>query len=160
MWYLKVVFEMATKIQISPSTPIHYRLELRHGVAQEATAPYDAETDWYFYGLHATDDTGALRILHARRLRKMNFDGVYCMAYTNPKNFQEILDAMENKKVFGGKRDRSGVLFEIRFHGTHQKIEQGGIPEEKIHLEQGLITHVKTSSEDRYSGRVQRFKDT
>ena len=77
----------------------------------------------------------------------MQFAGVYCVAALNP-TFTDLFEVC--KKVVGGKRDHSGVNFELECHGLTERVRGGGIPEEEKYVKQGYITHVRSSEENRW----------
>ena len=136
------------EIRSDGNRPLWYRLIICDGEAQTTKIPLDPDTDWNFRGMHATDLPGALGILETKELRKMRFSGVYCMASLNPKNFPEFWETCI--KVLGRQRDRAGVVFELACHGNLMRLERGGTTAEDEWLQKGFITHLRTSSEDRW----------
>ena len=111
-------------------------------------APHDNEQAWTFKGYHATTCSGAMAIIKSRRIRKMSFDGIYCMLVQQPKSNGCMADMQT--KVFEGPRDFANVIFEISCQGSSFALKYGGVEADAEVVRQGYIAHMRSKKENRW----------
>ena len=70
------------------------------------------------------------------------------MLVQQPKSPGCLHDAQE--LVFEGKSDFSNVVFEISCMGSKTALKSGGVPADAEVVNQGYISHMKTSGENRW----------
>lgn len=106
-------------------------------------------THHLFHGLHCTSASGAVSILKSRMLRKMSFEGVYCLMTMNPKNFEDFKTEVASK-VLWGKKDVDGISFELVACGEHDSHSSGGVDKDADSCRAGRISHMRAGKENRW----------
>jgi hypothetical protein len=125
----------------------YWRLNLiKRGVQQGLEDP--SNQSWSYQGFHCSTEGGAIKILRARRLEAMTFNGVYALMVQQPKEFADVKTVA--MKVAKGKRDLAGVLFEIGAHCQSTLLKSGGTEADEKVCATGKIAHMKTTNEDRW----------
>jgi len=118
---------------------------------QRASVSDASSEAWPLRGAHATTNPGIIGILKDRRLRAMNFAGVYCMMYKNAWTIEHMKELMS--KVSGGKRDYAGVVVELSSVSKCARLKSGGIPADEEWCKKGFVAHQrpeKGGGEDRW----------
>lgn len=125
-----------------------FRLKFNDRV-QQPRRRLDPQLYHLFHGLHCTSASGAVSILKSRELRKMSFDGVYCLMTMNPKNFEDFRSEVASK-VLWGKRDVAWISFELVACGEHDSHSSGGVEKDSQSCAAGKISHMRAGKENRY----------
>lgn len=129
-----------------PCTPFvvkgtaYYKVVLQEHCFQTGT-PDESPEAWPFRGYHATDNVGACGIIRDRRFRLGGFNGIYASLYQNPVNEDALRPLME--RIFGGKKDFSRVVFEVKLTARFKLLESGGTPLDEHWCGQGIMAHCK-----------------
>jgi len=132
--------------QVKLPDRILYRATLQN--VQRAKIVDASSEAWPLRGAHATTNAGIIGILRDRRVRAMNYAGVYCMMYKNASTIEHLKELFG--KVSGGKRDYAGVVVELSSTSKCKRLKSGGIEADELWCKQGFVAHQRTATEDRW----------
>ena len=128
---------------------VWWRLLFNPQMVQQPSRIVDTEKAWPLQGLHGTTLPGAIGIAKERRLRALNFKGVYALLALNPRTVDEMLSASCHK-VLTGSKNESGIVWELAVKAEFRAHSSGGVDADNDTCAAGLVSHTKTSSENRW----------
>ena len=114
--------------------------------ADVAGGIHDGESE--FGGFHATSPDALASILKDRKIRRIGFAGVFCLLVVDPKGVSDLLPCLG--KCLLGKRDFCGAVCEVFAVGRFIRSKNGGLDEDNAVVNSDRISHMKTSSDDRW----------
>ena len=133
----------------TPEAGIWWRLLFNPQMVQQPSRIVDAGKAWPLQGLHGTTLPGTILIAKERRLRALNFKGVYALLALNPKTIEEMLSASCHR-VLTGSKNQSGIVWELAVKAEFRTHSSGGVDADNDTCAAGLVSHMKTSSENRW----------
>ena len=103
----------------------------------------------HLQGLHGTTLPGAINNAKERRLRALNYEGVYAHLVLNPRDIDEMLN-MSCHKTLTGPKNQSGIVWELAVKAEVIKHSSGGTEADNDTCAAGFVSHMRTSSENRW----------
>jgi hypothetical protein len=94
---------------------------------------------YFMAGGHATTATGAVGILHDRRIRRQKYAGVYCKLTEDGSTWEWLKWAMDCAAA--SAKNRAGVLMEISARGQKKALQSGGVEADTWWCNQGFCVH-------------------
>lgn len=111
------------------------------------TVTIDSDQAWDFQGFHCTTTSGAKGVLETMSITG-SFRGLYCMLSQQPKTFEDVVYVA--KKCVGGSRNLCDIMFEVKCHAESVSLKSGGVEADERVCASLRVSHMKTSSEDRW----------
>jgi len=151
--YLDFALVWPNPYSMAATRGVHYYriFTAEHRGWQRSTAWDDSPDCQYYWGGHATTDSGLLGILKDKALKPRGFVGVYgylTEGATDPNGGEQyFMQCME--KVASHPKNAAGVVIEVRCRGVSKRIG-GGITEECKAVSRGIIVHASKSNHGRW----------
>jgi hypothetical protein len=127
----------------------YLRLKWREGRGWQRATRMDMHKEaQILQGGHGTTSIGIMGILTERRIKKMEFAGVYGLV-TEHVEREWLLHVMK-KIAIEGKKNWAGVLVELNLRGRWERNAAGGIPADEATVRRGLASHQGKSGHGRW----------